>query len=58
MSNMFLGFHNVENISDRPAISQLEDNIKSFLDYSFLKIGGFINVNIPTSGLYNGDLQH
>lgn len=55
MSNMFLGFHNVQNISDRPAISQLEDNIKSFLDYSFLKIGGFVNVNAPTSGLYNGD---
>jgi len=55
MSNIFLGFHNIQNISDKPSISQLEDNLKSFLDYSFLSIGGFINVNVPTSGLYNGD---
>jgi hypothetical protein len=55
MSSNFIGFHNINNIGDKPLVSQLEDNLKSFLDYSFLKIGGFINVNIPTSGLYGGD---
>ena len=52
---MTAGFQHVENIGDKLCISLLEDNIKSFLDYSFLKIGGFVNVNIPTSGMYGGD---
>lgn len=47
-------FNNVINIGDNYLIQQLEDNIKSFLDYGFLNIGGFINVNIPTTGLYGG----
>jgi hypothetical protein len=50
-------FQHVENINERKSIASLEDNIKSFLDYSFLKIGGFTNVNIPTSGLYSNDFS-
>lgn len=50
-----IGFQHVDNIGDKPTISLLEDNIKSFLDYSFLNIGGFIDVKIPTSGMYGGD---
>lgn len=48
-------FQHVDNINQKSHISLLEDNMKSFLDYSFLKIGGFTNVSIPTSGLYNND---
>ena len=44
-------FHNVGGINEKNNISSLEDNIKSFLDWSFLHIGGFVNVNIPTSGI-------
>lgn len=55
MSSIFAGFHNVNNIGDKPLVSQLEDNLKSFLDYSFIKIGGFINVSIPTNSVYGGD---
>lgn len=46
-------FQHVSSIGYKDRISGLEDNLKSFLDWSFLKIGGFINVNIPTSGLSN-----
>jgi hypothetical protein len=44
-------FHNVGGINERNNISSIEDNMKSFLDWSFLNIGGFINVKIPNSGI-------
>ena len=44
-------FHNVSSIGHKDTISILEDNIKGFLDWSFINIGGFINVKIPTSGI-------
>lgn len=47
-------FHNVGSITYKDKISALEDNIKSFLDWSFINIGGFVNVNIPTSGIAGG----
>lgn len=50
-------FNFVKDISERDSISCLEDNIKSFLDWSFLNIGGFIDVNIPSSGISGGDFS-
>lgn len=47
-----IGFQFIDNIGDKSSISLLEDNLKSFLDYSFLKIGGFVDATIPNSGLY------
>lgn len=47
-------FNNVTSLNDHDLVNQLEDNIKSFLDWGFLHIGGFVNVNYPTSGLYGG----
>jgi len=44
-------FHLVESIGKKNAVASLEDNLKGFLDWSFLHVGGFINVEIPTSGL-------
>lgn len=44
-------FQSVTNIGEKLLLSTLEDNIKSFLDWGFLNIGGFVNVNIPTSGI-------
>jgi hypothetical protein len=43
-------FDFVEDIGSRGPTANLEDNLKSFLDWSFLNIGGFININIPPSG--------
>lgn len=43
------GFNYVHSIGQRDIVSSLEDNIKSFLDYSFLNIGAFVNVSIPLS---------
>jgi len=50
-------FSNVTSIGDNYLINQLEDNIKTFLDHGFLNIGGFLNVEIPTSGLYGGSFH-
>jgi hypothetical protein len=44
-------FNHVQSIGKKDRLSGLEDNLKSFLDWSFLQIGGFVNVNIPTSGI-------
>lgn len=44
-------FHNVNSITYKDKISNLEDNLKSFLDWSFLNIGGFVNVKRPTVGI-------
>lgn len=43
-------FNHVYDIGQRDAISSLEDNMKSFLDWGFLNIGGFIDASIPPSG--------
>jgi len=42
-------FNHVSNIGQRDAFASLEDNLKSFLDWSFLNIGGFVNVSIPVN---------
>ena len=47
-------FNNVEHLNDNNLINQLEDNLKGFLDWGFLNIGGFVNINYPTSGLSGG----
>lgn len=47
-------FNNVSSIGDNYLINQLEDNLKSFFDWGFLNIGAFVNIEIPTSGLYGG----
>jgi hypothetical protein len=51
-------FHNIGGINEKNNISSLEDNVKSFLDWSFLHIGAFVNVNIPTSGVNNSGNFH
>lgn len=50
-------FYGISSISDVSILNQIEDNLKNFLDYGLLNIGGFINVNIPTSGLYNNSFS-
>ena len=36
-------FNNIESLNDHQLINQLEENVKTFLDWGFLNIGGFIN---------------
>jgi len=50
-------FHNVGGINEKNSISLLEDNIKSFLDWSFVEIGGFVNVDIPTEAVSTGSFH-
>jgi len=47
------GFQNVEDFNSYYLETQLEDNLKSFLDWGFLNIGGFININRPTQNINN-----
>lgn len=47
-------FLHVNDIGDTLLMSQLEMNCKSFLDWGFLAIGGWFDVNRPTSGIYGG----
>ena len=47
-------FNSVDKLAQNTLINELEENMKAFLDWGFLNIGGYVNVNIPTSGLYGG----
>jgi len=49
-------FNHVYNIGDKGPVSVLEENIKMFLDWSFLNIGGFVNIKIPTANISSGNL--
>lgn len=46
-------FTGVSSINDYLLISNLENNIQSFLDWGFLNIGGFINVNSSATDYSN-----
>lgn len=48
----FHKLHGITSLQDNMLIPTIEENLKSFFDYGLLQIGGFVNVNIPTSGLY------
>jgi hypothetical protein len=50
-------FVSVSGIGQNNLINQLEDNLKSYLDNGFLHIGGFVNINAPTSGIFNNGLH-
>lgn len=47
MSNCGIGntFDNIDSFSDYSVMAQVEENLKAYLDYSFLNIGGFVNVS-------------
>ena len=51
------GFSGVTNIGEHLVISQIENNIKSFLDWGFLNIGGFVNVTRPTQNISGFNLH-
>lgn len=47
-------FHGVSKLGDSLLLDELEENMKAYLDWGFLNIGGYVNVNVPTTGLYGG----
>lgn len=49
-------FSGVSSVGERLLLSQMENNLKSFLDWGFLHIGGFINVEKPNSNIYGNPL--
>jgi hypothetical protein len=51
------GFVGVSGIGNSLIINELENNLKSYLDYGFLNIGGFVNVNRPETNIYGFDLH-
>lgn len=50
-------FKGVVRIGDSQLSNEIETNLKNFLDWSFLGIGGFLDVNIPQSGGYGGSFH-
>jgi hypothetical protein len=50
-------FSGVNNIGQHLFMSQIENNIKSFLDWGFLNIGAFINVARPNQNIYGNPLS-
>lgn len=47
-------FNSVSHYSDQLLNTELESNLKVFLDWCFLGIGAWTNVTIPTSGAFGG----
>lgn len=45
-------FSGVNSVGEHLLMSQIENNVKSFLDWGFLNIGGFINVARVQSNIY------
>ena len=53
----FTQFNGVTEYGQTLLSSHLEQNLKVFMDWSFLGIGAWTNINIPTSGAYGGDFS-
>jgi hypothetical protein len=49
-------FSGIDNIGEHLFLSQIENNIKSFLDWGFLNIGAFINVSKINQNIYGNPL--
>ena len=47
-------FQNVSHVGNTLLNSELESNLKSFLDWGMLGIGGWFNVTMPTYGAWGG----
>lgn len=44
----------VTQVGETLLMSQIETNLKSYLDWGLLEVGSFFNVDIPTSGAWGG----
>ena len=50
----FTKFKGLNNIGDSQFMIILENNLKAFCDWSFLGVGAWFDVTIPTSGAFGG----
>jgi len=50
-------FRGVTSINEPEFTENLRDNIVTFIDWGFLEIGSYYNVNIPTSGNWGGNMH-
>lgn len=50
-------FSGVSSIGEKLILAQIENNIKSFLEWGFLNIGGFINVHRNQTNIYSNPLS-
>ncbi len=48
-------FKGTSALGDYQFSEQLEANLISYLDWSFLTIGGYFNISVPASGAYGGE---
>ena len=46
-------FYSVNSFGEKSLLTHLENNMKSFLNWGFLNIGAYVNVNIPTENIHN-----
>ena len=53
-SHISTTFNHVAQVGNTLLNSELESNLKSYLDWGMLGIGGWFNVEIPTSGAWGG----
>jgi hypothetical protein len=51
-------FKNIKNINEDLILNILESNLKMFLDWSFLKIGGWFDAKIPDNTIYGTTQQY
>lgn len=45
----------ITNIGDDTMMVMLENNLKTFYDWTLLTVGGWTDINIPTTGAYGGE---
>jgi len=50
-------FMGVDNIGSTLILNEIENNYKSFLDWGFLNLGAYTNVDIPTTNISGFDLH-
>jgi hypothetical protein len=51
-------FKYVNDINQKTVSEIIEDNMVMLMDWGFTDIGGYFNVDIPTSGHYGGDMSN
>ena len=46
-------FFSVDSFTEKSLLTNLEINMKAFLNWGFLNVGAYINVDIPTNNIHN-----
>ena len=54
----YTSFSKVSHVGDTLFTSELENNLKWYMDWGLLQIGSWTDVNIPTSGAFGGDFSN